>query len=63
LTTTEHPSLSRIIQAETDRLLNIWGRVGTDRIQDEGYTLIFGLSEDVQHGVTKVYHESGRVER
>lgn len=61
-TTPQHPHLERLIQAEADRLVNEWGRVGIDPRRDEGYTLVFGLTDDVQHGMTKVYND-GRVER
>lgn len=63
MVSTDHPYLDRIIQAEADRLANIWGRVGIDRQPKEGRTLVFGLSEDVQHGMTIVNHASGEVER
>jgi hypothetical protein len=63
MSTTDHPYLDRIIQAEVDRLVEQWGRVAVDPQPENGRTLVFGLTDDVQHGMTIVDHASGEVER
>jgi hypothetical protein len=64
MSTTDHPYLDRIIQAEADRLSDQWGRSAIEPQPEKGRTLVFGLAgEDVQMGMTIVNHSSGEVER
>lgn len=58
-----HPDLDRIVQAERDRLLDQWGSATTEERAGDGYTLVFGLADDCQMGMTKVIHRTGHVAR